>query len=95
MVARVTSGQVPPEKLDEFARWWQGTVGGLKRQVEGFNVAYLLADRQSGTGQAVSLWDSQDAMESAMARVNEAMQQAGEYFTTHPHVEVLEVVAQV
>ncbi len=73
MIARITSAQVSPERIDEFARWWQEAVGGLKGQVEGFQVAYLLADRQSGRGQGVALWDSQEAMEAAMPRIHEVL----------------------
>ncbi len=95
MIARITSAQVSPERLDEFAQWWQDAVGGLRSQVEGFQAAYLLADRQSGSGQGVALWDSQEAMEAAMPRIHEVLQQAGQYFSAQPQVEILEVVAQV
>ncbi len=81
MIARITSAEVAPERLDEFARWWQDAVGGLKGQVEGFQAAYLLADRQSGRRRGVALWESQEAMEAAMPRIHEVLQQAGQYFS--------------
>ena len=55
MIARITSAQVPPERVDEFARWWQDTLTGLKGQTQGFQSAYLLVDRQSGSGRGVAL----------------------------------------
>ncbi len=95
MIARITSAQVPPERVEESARWWQEAVGGLKGQVEGLQAAYLLADRQSGRGQGIALWDSQEAIEAAMPHIQGLLQQAGEYFSAQPQIEILEVVAQV
>ncbi len=95
MIARVTSAQASPETIDEFARWWQDTVGGLKWQVQGLQAAYLLADRQSGTGRVVGLWESQEALEAAEPRIQEALQQASQYLSAPPQFETLEVVAQV
>ncbi len=95
MIARITSSQVSPERLEEFTRWWQDAVGGLKGQVQGSQAAYLLADRQSGRGQGVALWESQETMEAAMPRIHEVLQQAGQYFTAPPEIEILEVVAHV
>ncbi len=95
MIARITSAQVSPERIDEFARWWQDTVGGLRGQVEGLQAAYLLADRQSGSGRGVALWESQEAMEAALPRIQEVLQQASQYLSAPPQFETLEVVAQV
>ena len=95
MIARITSAQVSPERLDEFTRWWQDAIGGLKGQVEGFQSAYLLADRQSGRGQGIALWESQEALEAAMPRIQERLQQARQYFSAPPQIEIWEVVAQV
>ncbi len=95
MIARITSAQVPPERVDEFSRWWQDAVGGLKGQVQGFQSAYLLVDTQSGRGQGVALWESREAMEAAIPRINQVLQQAGQFFTGSPQIEVLEVVGQV
>ncbi len=95
MIARITTAQVSPERVDEFAQWWQDAVGGLRGQAEGFQVAYLLADRQSGRGQGVALWESREAMEAAMPQINQVLQQAAQFATTPPQVEILEVVGQV
>ena len=95
MIARVTSAQVPPERIDEFARWWQDAVGGLKGQVQGFQSAYLLVDRQSGRGQGVALWESREALDAAVPRINQVLQQAAQFLSGPPQIEELEVVAQI
>lgn len=95
MIARITRAQVAPERVDEFTRWWEGAVGGLKGQVEGFQAAYLLVDRESGNGQGLALWDSREAMEAALPQIGQVLQQAGQFFDGPPQVEVLEVAAQV
>ena len=95
MIARITSAQVPPERIDEFAQWWQDTVGGLKGQVQGFQSAYLLVDRQSGRGQGVALWESREALDAAMPQINQVLQQAAQYLSGPPQIEELEVAAQI
>ncbi len=95
MIARITSSQMAPEKIDDFARWWQDTIGGLKGQVEGLQSAYLLGDRQSGRGQGVALWDSREAMEAALPQLNQVLQQAAQFTTSAPQVEILDVLGQV
>jgi len=95
MIARIISSQVAPEKIDEFARWWQDATGGLKGQVEGLQSSYLLVDRQSGTGRVVGLWESQEAMEAAGPQFNQVLQQAAQFISTAPQIEVLGVLGQV
>ncbi len=95
MVARITSAQVSPERLDDFARWWQDTVGSAKGQIEGLQAAYLLADRQSGAVRGVGLWESQEALKAAEPAIQERLQQASQYFSAPPQFETLEIVGQV
>ncbi len=95
MIARTSTAQVSPERIDEFARWWQDTIGGLKGQVEGLHSACLIGDRQSGRGQGIALWESQEAMEAAMPQITQVLQQAAQFISSASPVEVLEVLGQV
>ncbi len=95
MIARITSAQVAPERIDEFAQWWQDTIGGFKGRTPGFHSAYLLGDRQTGRGQGIALWESRETMEAALPQINQVLQQAAQFATSAPHVEILEVVGQV
>ena len=95
MIARITIAQVPPERVEEFTRWWQDTIGGLKGQVQGFQGAYLLGDRQSGRGQGVALWESREALDAAMPQINQVLQQASQFVSAPPQIEEYEVLAQV
>ncbi len=95
MIARIISGQTSPERIDEFVQWWQADTGDLKGQVQGFQAAYLLVDRQSGRGQVVALWESREAIDAAMPQINQTMQRAAQLLTGPPQFEVLEVAAQI
>ena len=95
MIARVTSSQVSPDKIDDFARWWQDTIGDFQGRTPGFHSAFLIGDRQSGRGQGVALWESQEAMEAAMPQISQLMQQSAEFTASAPQVEIWEVLAQV
>ncbi len=95
MIARITTSQISPDRIDEFAEWWQDTIGGLKGRTPGFHSAYLTGDRQTGRGQGIALWESREAMEAAMPQISQVLQQASQFSTTAPQVEVLEVVGQV
>ncbi len=70
MIARITSAQVAPERIDEFAQWWQDTIGGFKGRTPGFHSAYLLGDRQTGRGQGIALWESRETMEAALPQID-------------------------
>ena len=95
MIARVLSAQGTPERIDEFAQWWQNSAAGLEEQLQGFQSAYLLADRQSGRGQVVALWESREAAEAAMPQINQTLQQSAQLLTGPPQIEEWEVVAQI
>ena len=94
MVARVTSVQVSPERIDEFARWWQEMIDSAKGQLQGFQAAYLLVDRQSGAVRGVGLWESQEAVSAAESAIQERLRQGSQYFSGSPQFELLEVVGQ-
>jgi hypothetical protein len=95
VIGRITSGQASPDRVDEFVEWWQDALNGLKGQVSGLQSAYLLVDRESGTGKGVALWESREALDSAMPQVDQVLQQGGQYLSGPPQVEEFEVAAQV
>ena len=95
MIARVTSAQVSPERLDEFARWWQDAIGGLQERTPGFHSAFLMSNRRSGRSQAVSLWESREAQEGALPEITQVLQLASEFVTFPPQIEIWEVLGQV
>lgn len=94
MFARVTVTQGPPENAAEVIRYIQEHIIPAARREPGFKGGYWLADRPSGTGMAITLWESAEAeqasqMMAAQARAKAVTALGGEV----KGVEVYEVVA--
>ena len=60
--ARVTLGEALPERLDEMTREIMEHVLPALRMQDGFAGTLVLADRTSGKVLAVTLWESEQAM---------------------------------
>jgi heme-degrading monooxygenase HmoA len=60
--ARVTLGKALPERLDQMTREIMEHVLPALRMQDGFAGALVLADRGSGKVLAVTLWESEQAM---------------------------------
>ncbi len=95
MIARVTKGQMPPEKLDEFVGWWHENIATKVGGSDGLRSIDLLVDREVGRMQGIALWESREAMEAAMGVMGPLMQQAAGIFGAPPEVEIWEVAGQV
>jgi heme-degrading monooxygenase HmoA len=64
MFARVTLGEALPERLDRMTREITEHVLPALRMQDGFAGAMVLADRSSGKVLAVTLWETEQAMDS-------------------------------
>ena len=62
MFARVTLGEALPERLDEMTREIREHVLPALKMQDGFTGILVLADRKSGKVRAVTLWESEQAM---------------------------------
>ncbi len=62
MFARVTLGKALPERLDQMTREIMEHVLPALRMQDGFAGALVLTDRGSGKVLAVTLWESEQAM---------------------------------
>ncbi len=67
MIARVTTAQSRPEDIDETLQFFEAIGVPSCLGVAGFKAAYFLVDRASGKWLEVSLWESKEADEEAMA----------------------------
>jgi heme-degrading monooxygenase HmoA len=77
--ARVTTVQGSPDKAEEGVRQFREDTLPIVKGAAGFKGALLLIDRQSGKGQAISLWEDKNAMdasEDAVAGVRQSATQA-------------------
>ena len=94
MFARVTSIAGAPDRADEGIRNFREQVLPAARQLAGFKGAYLLMDRATGDALAVTIWESDEAMqaseEAASGLRAGAAQEAGA--TAAPTVSRYEVV---
>ena len=92
MFARVTTVQGQPDRLDEGVRTFQEQTLPLIQGQPGFQGAYLLADRQQGKALAISLWESQEAMQQTEQAVAQQRTQAAQQMGgPEPTVERYEV----
>jgi heme-degrading monooxygenase HmoA len=94
MHARVTTLEVPPDRMDDATRHVQEQTLPQLRQMDGFKGFVTLADRQSGKVLGVAFWESEEALRATEVEVSgvrsEAAEAAGGAVTG---VEQYEVIA--
>ena len=61
MYARVTVVQGSPGKIEQGIDSFNSEVLPAAKGVAGYKAAFLLADRKSGKGIGITLWESEDA----------------------------------
>jgi len=96
MFARLTIVQVKSDKLDETIKIYQESVIPAAKLQKGYRRGYLLTDRKTGKGVAITLWDSE---EDAIANEQSGyyQEQVGkfkDFFTAPPVREGYEVSLQ-
>ena len=62
---RVVRLKNDPNKVDEGIKLWTKDVLPLLKKQKGFQGASLVGSRKSGTGMAVTYWESETAMKEA------------------------------
>jgi heme-degrading monooxygenase HmoA len=62
MHARVTTLEVPPDRMDDATRHVREQVLPRLSQMEGFNGFVVLGSRQRGKLQGVAFWESEEAL---------------------------------
>ncbi len=62
MHVRVTTLEVPPDRMDDATSHVQEQVLPQLRQMEGFKGFIVLGSRQSGRLQGVAFWESEQAL---------------------------------
>ncbi len=60
MFARLTTGQMKTDRLDEAVKLYEESVVSLGKQKKGRCGTYYLIDRRTGKTIVISLWDSED-----------------------------------
>ena len=72
MFARVTVVQGSPDKVEQGIDSFNSAVLPAVKGVDGYRGAFLLADRSTGKGIGITLWESEDARQRGADAVDEA-----------------------
>ena len=96
MFARLTIVQVKSDKLDETIKIFEEGVIPAAKSQKGYCGAYLLTDRKTGKGIALTLWDSEeDAIANEQSGYyQEQINRFKDFFTAPPVREGYEVSIQ-
>jgi len=90
--ARLTTFQADPGKLDEGIRFFREQAIPDVRQLQGFQGARLLVDRQSGKVQTVTLWESESAAQASADAVSQSRSDLlSSLGAANPTVELMEL----
>ncbi len=67
MYARVGSAKSAPERIDDSIRSFKERSVPTAKQQPGFRGIYFLINRKSGKRLAISLWETEEALQAAQA----------------------------
>jgi heme-degrading monooxygenase HmoA len=96
MFARVTITQGSPELYDQTVRYVQEQLIPTLKQMPGIKGAFVLADRQTGKGISITLWETEEAMNATTQMANQVRSQsAADTSGAIQGVQGYEVVGQI
>jgi heme-degrading monooxygenase HmoA len=75
MHARATRLKTSPERIEQGIEHYRSGLAQF-REIEGNRGAFLLVDRSSGKGIGVTLWESEDAMQTSRSQADQLRQRA-------------------
>ncbi len=76
VLARITTIDVPPERLAEFEQLTSQGIGPSSAGVPGQLLGFYLIDRKSGRVLMVAIWDSEDALDRTEAPLRDMIARA-------------------
>jgi heme-degrading monooxygenase HmoA len=95
MHARVSTYAGTTDQVDDGVRNFEGMTEPL-RQLDGFEGAYLLTDRQGGRAMTITLWSTEQAAEASAERAKEMRSEvAGGAGLSIESVDTYEVATQI
>jgi len=95
MIIRIASVQVAPERIDEIVSRYREVVRPIHQHSEGLRNHYVLVDSHSGQMRLIGFWDSQEALEAAIPKLEPAREQLWSEFQETPTLEAYEVADQI
>ena len=94
MHARVTTGQVQPEKIDEIKGMYERDILPAQRQA-GLKGSLILMDRATEQFLSVSLWESAEAVTASQSVYQDALAKLAGFLTGPTSRQDYEVLVQV
>lgn len=95
MFARIVSGEIALDKLEEAIHQWQEVVGPSAQQQRGFRNARLVADRTTGQIASMGLWATEADMLDSIQWNQEQVATFAGLFTAPPTIRHYELIADV
>ena len=95
MYARLVTGTIPPDKLDQAIQLWRDTVLPSVQQQKGFKGVRLLVDRTNGKIASLGLWETEADFQATVAWNQGQVAKFADLFTLPPVVSGYEVVVEV
>jgi len=96
MFARLTTAQIPIDRIDRFIKIYEESVVPAAKSQKGYKGIYLFVDRKTGKGVSIGLWESEeDAIANEENRFyQEQVAKFITFYTIPPIREGYEVVVQ-
>ncbi len=96
MFARVSIIQVKSDQIDEAIKIYAESVTPARKAQKGSRGAYLLTDRKTGKGMAITLWDSEEDLltNEKSGYLQEQINKFKDVFAAPPVREIYEVSFQ-
>lgn len=96
MFARLTTAQIPIDRIDRFIKIFEESVVPAAKSQKGYKGIYLFVDRKTGKGASITLWESEeDAIANEENRYyQEQVAKFITFYTKPPIREGYEVVVQ-
>lgn len=94
MKARVVTYALNPDMWDEALSTLDTIVGRIEA-FPGLRSWVNVADRETGKGVAVAVFESGEALEAVTPQVNEMLAGFGQYMTSPPSIEIGDVIAHI
>lgn len=60
MFVRLTIARILPDRIEEFVKRYEESVIPAAKSQKGYRGAYVLLDRKTGNGMALTMWESEE-----------------------------------
>ena len=97
MYARVTTGQLHPDKIDEASQIYQASIIPAMKSAKGLKHLFALTDRATGKGLVITIWETEADMKASESSGLYQQQAAklAPLLAGMPSFETYEVTAQL